>query len=315
MANFHSDEWIMSKVREHYEELCTMYPQNRIVGIFLQGSQNYGLDTEFSDIDTKAILIPSWEDVCFNHKPISTTHIRDNEEHIDLKDVRLYFQTFRKQNLNFMEILFTKYKIINPKYAEEWKILEKHAEDIARYDPVGAVKTMKGIAMEKWHAMEHRYPSKIEIIDKFGYDPKQLHHLLRVEEYIQRYIDEELYCECLMSRKAEYLKDVKSPTNPKYFLNSARRIGQDALDHILEIYDNYVKTHEQVIDEDVDELLNMVQEKLMRKSITHSLNAICPECGTMLEEVCTWDNPMYECPNCISAYEEIDGKFKKYYFG
>lgn len=315
MANFHSDKWIMSKVQEHYDELCTMYPQNRIIGVFLQGSQNYLLDTEFSDIDTKAILIPSWEDVCFNYKPISTTHIRDNEEHIDLKDVRLYFQTFRKQNLNFMEILFTKYKIINPKYAEEWKILERHAEDIARYDPVGAVKTMKGIAMEKWHAMEHRYPSKIEIIDKFGYDPKQLHHLLRVEEYIQRYINEELYCECLMSQKAEYLKDVKSPVNPKYSLETARRVGQDALDHILEIYDNYVKTHEQIIDEDVDDLLNMVQEKLMRKSITHSLNAVCPECGTMLEEVCTWDNPMYECPNCISAYEEIDGKFKKYYFG
>jgi hypothetical protein len=111
------------------------------------------------------------------------------------------------------------------------------------------------------------------------------------------------------------LKEVKSPINPKYSLETARRVGQDTLDHILEIYDNYVNTHEQIIDEDVDDLLNMVQEKLMRKSITHSLNAICPECGAMLEEVCTWDNPMYECPNCISAYEEIDGKFKRYYFG
>ena len=46
-----------------------------------------------------------------------------------------------------------------------------------------------------------------------------------------------------------------------------------------------------------------------------TVHKICPECGAMLEEVCTWDNPMYECPNCISAYEEIDGKFKKYYFG
>ena len=45
-----------------------------------------------------------------------------------------------------------------------------HREAIAHYDIHRAIKSMKGIALEKYHAMEHRYPSKIDIIDKYGYD-------------------------------------------------------------------------------------------------------------------------------------------------
>ena len=33
-------------------KLFSISPKDNIVGIFLQGSQNYGLDTENSDIDT-----------------------------------------------------------------------------------------------------------------------------------------------------------------------------------------------------------------------------------------------------------------------
>lgn len=44
-----------------------------VLGVFLQGSQNYGLDYEGSDIDTKAIIIPSFDDFVLNRKPISTT--------------------------------------------------------------------------------------------------------------------------------------------------------------------------------------------------------------------------------------------------
>ena len=263
MANYHSDEWIMERVREHWEEALTLFPKDRIVGIFLQGSQNYGLDYEGSDIDTKCIVVPTWEDICFNRKPISTTHIRANDEHIDLKDIRLMFQTFRKQNLNFMEILFTKYKIVNPMYEEYWAELVEHNEKIAMYDPCGAVKTMKGIAMEKYHAMEHRYPAKAEIIDMWGYDPKQLHHLIRVREYIERYINGEKYADCLVSEEAIYLKRVKyaSPTmDPLYPLEIARKLGKATLDEIVDIADSFVE-REIPKDEQVDVILDKVQEK------------------------------------------------------
>ena len=73
MANFHSDEWIMARLAEHYEEAKQYFDESRIVGIFIQGSQNYGLDYEGSDIDTKLIVVPTFEEIAFNKKPHSTT--------------------------------------------------------------------------------------------------------------------------------------------------------------------------------------------------------------------------------------------------
>ena len=188
---------IMKRVQEHYDEALQYFPEEQIVGVFLQGSQNYELDYEGSDVDTKLIVVPSFKDICLNKKPISTTHIRANDEHTDWKDVRLYMETFRKQNLNFLEILFTDFYIINPMYKEEWDRLVAAREFIARMNVHRAVKSMKGIAMEKFHAMEHRYPAKVDIIERYGYDGKQVSHLIRVYDYLRRYIAGESYEDCL----------------------------------------------------------------------------------------------------------------------
>lgn len=62
--NFHTDKWIMEQLREHYLEALTIFPKDKILGIFIQGSQNYGLDYSGSDIDTKCIVLPTLEDIC-----------------------------------------------------------------------------------------------------------------------------------------------------------------------------------------------------------------------------------------------------------
>lgn len=268
--NFHSDKWIMDKIQEHYQEALELYPADRIIGIFCQGSQNYGLDYEGSDIDTKCFLVPTLEDIIFNKKPISTTYIRANEEHIDFKDIRLFLTTVRKQNLNFMEILFTKYKIVNPIYEPMWNRLIENNEQIARYNPVGAVKTMKGIALEKYHAMEHRYPSKIDIIDKWGYDGKQLSHLVRVREYLTRYIDGERYSDCLITTIPNYLKALKAITNKGFYydLEDAREIAEIELNLVTKTADEFAAAHkDDPIDAAVDELLDNVQRDIMKLGI------------------------------------------------
>lgn len=33
--NFHSDEWIFNKLKEHYKEALNFFPEDRIVGLFL----------------------------------------------------------------------------------------------------------------------------------------------------------------------------------------------------------------------------------------------------------------------------------------
>ena len=262
--NYHSDEWIMNGIRRHYEEALTLFPEDRIVGIFAQGSMNYGLDYEGSDIDTKCIVLPTLEDLIFNRKPVSTTHVLPNEEHLDLKDVRLYFQTFRKQNLNFMEILFTKYKIVNPTYEPMWNRLIENNEQIARYNPVGAVKTMKGIALEKYHALKHPYPSKLEVLAKYGYDPKQLHHLLRVEDYLERYINGESYEKCLRPTNPEFLLDVKKGCMD---LAAAEAEADRAKAHVEQMAAAAYEVFSDNEDPIVNELLDEVQLNIMRKAI------------------------------------------------
>lgn len=259
---------IKNCVWEHYEEAKEYFPSDRIVGIFLQGSQNYGLDYEKSDVDTKLIVTPTFKDIAFNKKPVSTTHIRANEEHTDFKDIRLYIETFRKQNINFLEILFTDFKLLNCMYKDEWEKLVYNREAIARYNPYQAVKAMKGVALEKFHAMEHPYPSKAEILAKYGYDPKQVSHLVRIEDFLGRYIRGESYEECLYPKWAEFIMNIKLGF---YELEQARDIAKKSLAHIEQMADDFSARVENKGDEKVDELLDEVQYNIMKTAIRMEL--------------------------------------------
>ena len=77
------EEKIKLGLEDHYNEALLDFSEDRIVGLFLQGSQNYLLDYEESDIDTKLIVVPTFKDIALARKPVSTTHIRENDEHID----------------------------------------------------------------------------------------------------------------------------------------------------------------------------------------------------------------------------------------
>lgn len=260
---------VLNEVEQHLIETLLFYNKNQIVCIALQGSQNYGLQTPGSDIDTKLILTPSLNDLIFNRKPVSTTHIRDNNEHTDWKDIRLMFQVFRKQNLNAIEILFSPWIITNKNYLPEWHKLVDNRELVARYNPIAAIKTMHGMAMEEYHGMEHPFPSKLAILEKWGYDPKRLQHLCRVEEFMERYINGEKYQDCLHSNKASYLIDIKTGL---YNLEEARVEANRALSHIEELCEYGKKYLREKPLQEAEDLLNEVQEKIMRKAIEKELN-------------------------------------------
>lgn len=260
---------VMDRVREHYNEALTYFPEDRIVGIFLQGSQNYGLATPQSDVDTKLIVTPTFKDIAMNRKPVSTTHIRANEEHIDFKDIRLYIQTFRKQNLNFLEILYTDFAIVNPIYEKQWNRLVESREAITHFNPYRSVQSMKGIALEKYHAMEHEYPSKVEVLKKYGYDGKQLHHLVRVEDYLGRYINGESYESCLdPGPMKQELIEIKMG---KYSLADARSIADKAKAHVEEMAEYAYSIYPNEEDPEVNELLDDVQYEIMRIAVKGEL--------------------------------------------
>ena len=263
---------IMKRVQDHYDEALQYFPEEQIVGVFLQGSQNYELDYEGSDVDTKLIVVPSFRDICLNKKPVSTTHIRANDEHTDWKDIRLYVEHFRKQNLNFLEILFTPYCIINPMYKEEWDRLVAAREFIARMNPYRAVKSMKGIALEKFHAMEHRYPSKADIVDKYGYDGKQTSHQLRVWDYLRRYIAGEDYESCLHPTESLVPRIMDYKRLSIIPLEEARVEAKHYLAMTEEIADAFCAEREDREEPWVRELLEDVSYNIMRISVEKELS-------------------------------------------
>ena len=267
----HKDIQILQRVQDHYNESLNYFPEDQIVICALQGSQNYGLDYEGSDVDTKLIVVPNFKDICLNRKPISTTHVRENDEHTDWKDVRLYMETFRKQNLNFLEILFTDFYVINPMYKEQWDRLVEAREFIARMNQFRAVKSMKGIAMEKFHAMEHRYPTKVDIIDKYGYDGKQTSHQLRVYDYLRRYIAGESYESCLrptedlVPRIMDYKRLSVIP------LEEARVEAKHYLEMTEEMADKFCEEHKDYEEPWVRDLLEDVSYNIMRIAVENEL--------------------------------------------
>lgn len=268
--NFHNFNWIMNEVEEHYNTALQLVNKSNIVAVCLQGSQNYGLDYEDSDVDTKCIITPSFRDICLLRNPISTTHIRPNNSHVDLKDIRKYCECFRKQNLNFLEILFTDFAVVNSIYCKEWYRLIKAREQIARMNPYRAVRSMYGIAGEKYHAMCHPYPSKMNIIETHGYDGKQVSHLLRIEDYLERYITGESYEACLYPTPSK-VDEIMAYKLQQIPLEIAQPRADEVYEHCKQMKDMFCDNKEEIEDKEMRELLEDVSYNIMRIAVEKEL--------------------------------------------
>lgn len=275
------DMELKARVMEHYKDALKLYPEERIVGIFLQGSQNYYLDDEESDVDTKLLVVPTLDEIIFNRKPVSVTHIRDNDEHIDAKDVRLYWQCFRKGNPNFVEILFSRVSYVNPMYQDLWNDMVAMAEQVARVNPLVAAKAMMGMVQEKFHAMEHRYPSRADIVDRFGYDPKQLQHLIRMTNFLEEYVRNTYSYRDILTiawgdeeqvwNKHKYLKDVKR--GRRYKLGPAREISTKYLQKAEEVLNLAKEKFDGKEDEAISAAMDKVLGEMIKRAIREELDA------------------------------------------
>lgn len=234
-----------------------------VFGVFLQGSQNYKLDYAGSDIDTKCIVLPSAEDLILNKPPVSTTLILEDNSHIDLKDIRLMWQHFKKQNINYLEILFTDFIYVPHEYYSFWLDMLRINEEIAHSDNYAAVNCIVGMVLEKHKALCHPYPTLKEKIDKYGYDHKQLHHIIRCREFLDRYIAGVSFTDCLIPQDREYLISVKA--DYIYDLEQAKAIAKDAVDYVKEVKQNYFDTNERVITENTYSKMDAIMVDILKK--------------------------------------------------
>lgn len=264
------EERIMKRVKEHYDEACSLGKE--VVAVFLQGSQNYELDEYsedyMSDIDTKCIILPTLDDIVNGKSPYSSTHVCANNEHIDIKDIRIMFDMFKKQNNSYVELLFTKYYYINPKYEKLVMELKMLAEPISRMHPNQALRCIAGTSAEKYKALEHPYPTAMEKINKFGYDPKQLHHILRLNDFMKRFIAGEPYGSCLVPKNIEYLMRVKKGF---YDLTEARRLAYETDQENKRLKEENIQVPE-FIDQKTLKALDELKVKFIKQFLKESLS-------------------------------------------
>lgn len=137
-----------------------------VIYIGLYGSQNYNLDDENSDIDVKAIMMPSLHDIIFR-KATSTT-VECENGNIDVKDLITFYNVIKKGNFSYIESVQT-----------EYSIGDKYIKNLFSAIKVNK-KSILGAMCEKRKALTHEYPSKHSEFEKWGFDPKQHHHILRL---------------------------------------------------------------------------------------------------------------------------------------
>ena len=262
---------IMKRLMEHKEYVEKLGYE--LVGIFVQGSQNYHLDIYdedyMSDVDTKAIVLPTFADFINGKEPISTTIILGNNEHIDIKDMRVMFEILKKSNVNFLEILFTEFYYLNPKYALEFEVLQRYAESLAFANKKALLNAICGMSMQKYVALKHPYPTILDKIEKYGYDPKQLHHIVRLNQFIKRITDGEMFGSALTAFDRDKLNSIKKGGIP---LKDAEEEAKTLNEETHSIKEKYFEENELVEDEDVYNLYKQCKTQILKKWFKEELN-------------------------------------------
>lgn len=137
-----------------------------VIYVGLYGSQNYNVDDEYSDVDAKAIILPTLHDIIF--RKVTSTTIECENGAIDVKDLITFYDVIKKGNFSYVEAIDTEYSIGDKYIKELFKQIRPN------------LKSVLGAMYEKRKALTHEYPSKTEEFKKWGFDPKQFHHIIRL---------------------------------------------------------------------------------------------------------------------------------------
>lgn len=233
------DKKIEKVLTEYYKEVTTRYPKNTFVFLGLYGSQNYGLDTPESDIDVKTIVVPTKHDLILDKKKVST-EIFTNEGMNLVQDIRLMCNSFFKGNINFLEILFTDYRIHNAKYESAIFKLFQNKDIIANRDPMNLFRVCKGMILSKNKLFDKPIESKMEIIRRYGYDPKQLVHMVRLKNFLKRYLTNPDFEYALRPSKEFCFLGKSFKTNPLKY-DDANRMRKSVIKDLIILEKYYLE--------------------------------------------------------------------------
>ena len=271
---------VRKRLKEHLDEALQNPKIHDWFMIAVNGSYNYNMDTQQSDIDSKLLVIPSLEQLV-NGKSLNYLHcMSDNGEHVEVKDIRHYFATMLKQNINFVETLYAQVWIINPVYMRLFHYLFEMRDVISGCNPIATIHCIQGTAHQKYKQMLQSSPARAAEIENYGFDRKSLHHLVRCVFFGEYYMEGTSYQECLQNNDVPNIRrmimNLKTTTvlNREYAIN----IAEDMLNGFDTKVDSYLTTIKpfqkdfSALAADVKDFLDTLAFEIIKQSIAKEYN-------------------------------------------
>ena len=271
---------VRKRLKEHLDEALQNPKIHDWFMIAVNGSYNYNMDTQQSDIDSKLLVIPSLEQLV-NGKSLNYLHcMSDNGEHVEVKDIRHYFATMLKQNINFVETLYAQVWIINPVYMRLFHYLFEMIDVISSCNPIATIHCIQGTAHQKYKQMLQSSPARAAEIENYGFDRKSLHHLVRCVFFGEYYMEGTSYQECLQNNDVPNIRrmimNLKTTTvlNREYAIN----IAEDMLNGFDTKVDSYLTTIKpfqkdfSALAADVKDFLDTLAFEIIKQSIAKEYN-------------------------------------------
>lgn len=221
------------EVQNHYDEAVKKRGRSNVCFTALYGSYNYHLNDEFSDVDTKSFIIPSLANLI--QKVDAKDFLELKSGQAQLIDLRQGFDQLWKENISILELLFTDYYVVGERYKDYWELLRSKREEIAAADQQRLARNIYYSALDKSKKLYHITDSNRETIEKFGYDTKQLHHILRLGDFMDSYfVRGKSFAESLISPMPDFNIKVKRGYYVSKFKNTEACVPIE-LNHMNEI--------------------------------------------------------------------------------
>ena len=271
---------VRKRLKEHLDEALQNPKIHDWFMIAVNGSYNYNMDTPQSDIDSKLLVIPSLEQLV-SGKSLNYLHcMSDNGEHVEVKDIRHYFATMLKQNINFVETLYAQVWIVNPVYMRLFHYLFEMRDVISGCNPIATIHCIQGTAHQKYKQMLQSSPARAAEIENYGFDRKSLHHLVRCVFFGEYYMEGTSYQECLQNNDVPNIRRMIMNLKITTVLNKewAINIAEDMLDGFDEKVDSYLDTIKpfqkdfSALALDVKDFLDTLAFEIIKQSIAKEYN-------------------------------------------
>ncbi|MCD7809162.1 MAG: hypothetical protein LUH02_07450 [Erysipelotrichaceae bacterium] len=254
---------IFDHLNDRYIYIQNLYPDHSFFGIFLRGSQNYGLDiyndNYQSDIDTVVFIIPTLHDL-INKTTYNKEIIYLDNSHIELKDIRDLELLIFKANPTYIELINTDYYIINETYQLYYNQIQDKCNEISLVNFDRLLKAILG--------MMHTYLKKG--FNNRIYDVKCLTHIIRFRIMVTYLLQGSSFKEAMTLNKKDRSRLLKIKSHEIiYDYHEAYDIAVNEINSVENMINTY--QHTSIFNQQAYDYLYNIIENIIKYDLKQSL--------------------------------------------